>query len=120
MATFVDVPFRQDGTVYRETDWQQWDFFFYEDKAQTTPVDFSLSTFAGEVLDKEGGEKLFDLTFNTEADDGRIFPKLTDAETATLAGKTSHFWVSVTTSGIIQGYFFGNLIVSKAFEAGST
>ena len=119
MATFVDLPFRQDGTVYRETDWQQWDFFFFEDLEQTTPVDFSLSTFSGEVLDKEGGTKLFDLTFNTPANDGRIFPKLTDVEASAIAGRTSHFWVTVTTSGIIDAYFYGDLTISNAFKAGS-
>ena len=119
MATFVDVPFRQDGIVYRQTDWLQWDFFFYQDEAQTNPVDFSLSTFSGEVLDKEGGTKLFDLTFNTPSDDGRIFPQLTDTQTASIAGRTVHFWVTVTTSNIIQAYFYGDLTVSNAFEAGS-
>jgi hypothetical protein len=119
MATFVDLPFKQDGTVYRETDWQQWDFFFYEDVAQTTPVDFSLSTFAGEVLDKEGGEFLFDLTFNTPANDGRLFPKLTDTQAASIVGRTVHFWTTVTTGGIIQPYFYGDLTVSNAFKAGS-
>lgn len=119
MATFVDLPFQQDTTIYQETDWQQLDFFFYEDVAQTIPVDFSLSTFAGEVVDESTGEFIYDLTFNNEANDGNIYPKLTDVETAAITDRTVRYWVTVTTSGIIQPYFFGILTVSGAFKAGT-
>jgi hypothetical protein len=115
----VEIPFIQDSTIYVETDWLENAFIFYEDAAQSTPIDFSASAFAGEVLDKAGGTKLFDLTFNTPADDGLIWPKLTDAETATLTGKTSHYFVTVTTGGLVSPYFSGDLTISKNFKAGA-
>lgn len=119
MGTIVKLPIYQDGTIYRETDWQEWDFIFYQDAAQTTVNDFSLSTFAGEVLDEKGGTKLFDLTFNSPANDGRIFPKLTSAQTATLTGKTCWYFVTVTTSGVVLPYITGSLTISEDFEAGA-
>lgn len=120
MATVADIGFRQDGTIFVSTDWDQFNFFFYNDEAETDPVDYSTSTFSGEVLDKEGGVKKFDLTFNTPANDGNIYPKLTDTETTTLTEKTVWYWVKVTDSaGIIEAYFFGELTVSSAFVAGS-
>ena len=119
MATVVELPVEQDVTIYKETDWQQFDWIFYEDLAQQNPVDFSLSTFAGELVDIETGDKLYDLTFNTPADDGRLFPQLTNAQAAALVGRTARYFATVTTSGIIQGYLFGKVTISGAFVAGS-
>lgn len=120
MATLVDLPFQQDETIYREVDWQKLNFFFYNDLAETDPTDFSDGTFQGEVLDSEGGEKLFALSFNTPANDGNMWPKLTDEETEAIAGRTVWFWSRFTDSaGIKEPYFYGELTVSNAFKAGS-
>lgn len=120
MATFVDLPFRQDDTIFREVDWQKLNFTFFDDLLEQEPTDFSGGTFQGEVLDKEGGTKLFDLSFNTPANDGVMWPKLTDAETETLTGRTVWYWSRFTDSaGIKEPFFYGELIVSAAFEAGS-
>ena len=115
----VELPFVQDSTIYVETDWLENAFIFHEDTAQTQLTDFSASTFNGEVLDNKDGTKLFDLSFNTPADDGLIWPKLTDVQTATLTGKTSHYFVTVTTGGLISPYFSGDLTISKDFKAGA-
>jgi hypothetical protein len=120
MATLVDIPFRQDDTIYQEVDWQKLNFFFYDDEAQTEPTDFSAGTFQGEVLDKEGGSFLYNLTFNTPANDGNMWPKLTDVETEALSGRTIWYWARFTDSaGIKEPYFYGQLTVSGAFKAGS-
>lgn len=115
----LDKGFRQDGTVFVSADWDQYDFIFYTDDAKTIPVDFSGSVFSGEVLDEMAGGKLFDLTFNTPANDGNVSPRLDDLETATLTGRTAWFWVKVTTGTAVEAYFFGKLTVSKAFIAGT-
>ena len=115
----VKLPFKQDADIYVEMDWTELQFTFYEDNAQTSPVDFSASTFSGEVLDKPGGTKLFDLTFNTPANDGVMWPKLTDTETATLSGRTVHYFAYATTGGIKKPYFSGRLTISDDFKAGA-
>ncbi len=119
MATIQNIGFRLDETIFKQTDWDRLDLFFFNDDAQTDPVDFSLSTFAGEILDKEAGAKIFDLSFNTPADDGRVAPSLSLADTTALTGRVVHYWVKVTTGGVVQGYFYGALEVSNAFIAGS-
>lgn len=120
MATLVDIPFRQDATIYTEVDWQELNFFFFEDEAQTEPTIFSGGTFQGEVLDREGGTKLFDLTFNAPDADGNMFPKLTDEETGTITDRTVWYWARFTDSaGIKEPYFYGELTISSAFVAGS-
>jgi len=120
MATLVNVPFRQDATLYQEVDWHELNFIFYDDELEQDLTDFSNGTFQGEVLDKQNGVKLFDLSFNTPAADGNIFPKLTDVETEEITNRTVWYWARFTSSeGIKEPYFFGELTVSSAFVAGS-
>ena len=114
MADTVEIPFVQDADIYINSDWDEVQFIFHDDEAKTMPTDYSLSVFTGEVLDKIAGTKLFDLTFNTPADDGQILPSLTEAQTLTLTGKKLHYWVKVDDGG----YFSGNLFVSSSFIAG--
>jgi len=115
----VSIPFKQDVDIYTEMDWLTLQLTFYSDTAQTTVVDYSASTFTGEVLDKVSGTKLADLSFNTPANDGVIWPKLTDTETALLTGKTSHYFVYVTTGGLKSPYFSGRITVAEDFKAGA-
>jgi hypothetical protein len=120
MAIIESLPFRQDDTIYQQVDWQKFNFYFYDDEAQTSPTNFSQGTFQGEALDKEGGTKIYDLTFNTPSDSGQMFPTLTDTQTTTLTGRTIWFWATFTDSaGIIYPYFFGELTISSAFVAGA-
>ena len=119
MSTLVDIPFRQDGLISVQTDWEQFNFYFYNDELEQEPTDFSGSTFSGEVLDKKAGTKLYDLTFNTPANDGNIFPKLDDASTTALTDRTVWYWVKVTTGTTIEAYFSGELTVSSDFVAGA-
>lgn len=120
MSTTVKIPFRQDDDIYVQADWTTLNFYFYNDKAQTDPTDFSAGTFSGEVLDKKGGTKLYDLVFNTPANDGQMFPSLDDVSTAALTGRTVWYWAMFTTSaGIKTPYFSGELTVSSDFVAGA-
>jgi hypothetical protein len=119
-SAVVEIPFIQDATIYKEMDWQYLLVTFYNDEAQTDPVDFSTSTFTGEVLDKPGGASVATLSFNTPANDGVIQPKLTDTQTAALTGTTNHYYVYVVdAAGIKTPYFSGRLTISDNFKAGS-
>lgn len=115
MAETVNIPFVQDADIYINADWDEVQFIFFDDDAQEDPTDFSSNVFTGEVLDKVGGTKLFDLTFNTPANDGQILPSLTEAQTLTLTGKKLHYWVKVDDGA----YFSGTLFVSGSFIEGS-
>jgi hypothetical protein len=115
----VKLPFNQDETIYTQMDWTKLQFTFYEDSAQTTPVDYSTSSFVGEVLDKPGGSLVASLSFNTPANDGVVWPKLTDTQTTTLTGTTNHFYVYVISGGLKQPYFSGRLTISDDFKAGA-
>jgi hypothetical protein len=116
----VDLPFTYDESIYVGTDWDQVQCTFYSDTNATSVVNFASSTFTGELLDKPGGTKLFDLTFNTPSNDGQILPKLTDTQTATLTGTTTFYFVTVTDSGgLVHPYFSGRLIVSDKFTGGA-
>lgn len=118
MAT-IKIPFEVNGTINKEADWLEAAYIFWVDLAQTEPEDYSLATFTGEVLDKKSGTKLFDFTFNTPSDDGLIFPKLTNAQTATLTNRTVWYWVKVTTGTVKEAYFAGELTISENFVGGA-
>lgn len=119
MAVLLGFPFVHDDSIETDVDFTKLVFFFYTDLAGENPVDFSLSTFSGEVLDEIDGTKLFDLSFNTPANDGKIAPSLTETQTATLAGKKIHYFVTVTTGSLTEPYWSGALKVSKNFKPGA-
>jgi hypothetical protein len=114
MAETIQLPDDQDATIYINADWDQVQFIFYDDIAETIPTDFTGQVFTGQVLTKKKGTKLFDLTFNTPTSDGQILPSLTEAQTLTISGKKLHYWVKVDGSA----YYSGSLEVSSAFVAG--
>ena len=114
MADTISLPFQQDASIYKNADFSQISMQFFTDTAGDDVKDFTLSTFTGEVLDKIGGTKKFDFTFNTPDDSGQILPTLTEAQLVTLTGRKLHYWVKVDTGP----YYFGTLFVSSDFVAG--
>jgi hypothetical protein len=119
MATILDFPFGYNTTIYKYADFLNLAFVFYTDEAGTNPVDYSASTFEGEVLDVVAGKKEFDFTFNDPDIGGVVWPQLTAAQTATITGRKLHYWVKVITAGVEEGYFSGELIVSDNFIPGT-
>lgn len=112
MSIKTTLPFVRSASIERQSDFNKISIRTSKDG---TVTDYSLSTFTGELLDKAGGTKIFDFSFNTPANDGLILPTLTEAQTATLSGKVLHYWVKVDD----QGYYSGRLTVGVNFVAGA-